>query len=258
MTSNLDLVRKGFIDAGVPSALTEELLESFSESKRRFYLSDLRPSAVEGGRFSEAALRVLEWTAFGQFTPLSDSKFKAETVINKLGALPANQHSDSLRLHIPRTIRLIYDIRNKRDTAHLTDGIDPNFQDATLVVRNMEWILAELVRLHHTVSANEAHRLITDLVSKEVPMIQVFDGFPRLLKDVAASDHCLVLLYWRGSEGADLSDLVKWVKPKMRANLKRTLGSLDTKNLVHCTDSKYQLTIKGEQLVESRGLIAPV
>jgi hypothetical protein len=89
-------------------------------------------------------------------------------------------------------------------------------------------------------------------------MIQVFDGIPRLLKDVAASDHGLVLLYWRGAEGAPASDLSKWVKPKMRANLKRTLASLDAKNLVHCTDGNCQLTIKGEQLVEERGLIAPV
>jgi hypothetical protein len=153
---------------------------------------------------------------------------------------------------------LIYDVRNKLDTAHLTDGIDPNMQDATLVVHNMEWILAELVRIYHTVTADEAHALIRDLVSKEVPMIQVFDGFPRLLDDLPASDHCLVLLYWRGSEGAPLADLSKWVKPKMRANLRRTLSALDAKNLVHCSDGTYFLTFKGEKSVETRGLVAPV
>jgi hypothetical protein len=258
MTNSLDLVRSGFLGAGVPTSLTGELLESFVEAKRRYHLGDLRPSAVEGGRFSEVVLRILEWQAFGRFTPIGDSSFKADTVINKLAKLTSGSQIDSVRLHIPRTIRLIYDIRNKRDTAHLADGIDPNMQDATLVVHNMDWILAELVRIYHTVSADDAYALIIDLVSKEVPMIQVFDGFPRLLDDLAASDHCLVLLYWRGAQGAPFVDLSKWVKAKMRANLKRTLSSLDSKNLLHAANGHYWLTLKGEKVVEDRKLIAPV
>ncbi len=96
---------------------------------------------------------------------------------------------DSVRFHIPRTLRLIYDMRNKRDVAHLADGIDPNQQDATIVVRNMEWVLAELVRLYHNLEAEEAHAIIVELVSKDVPLIQEFDGFPRVLKQLKASDH---------------------------------------------------------------------
>jgi hypothetical protein len=34
---------------------------------------------------------------------------------------------------------------------------------------NMDWVLAELVRMYHNVPANEAHGTIVDLVSKEVP-----------------------------------------------------------------------------------------
>jgi hypothetical protein len=47
--------------------------------------------------------------------------------------MPIGSAPDSIRLHIPRTFRVIYDIRNKRDAAHLGDGIDPNLQDSTLV-----------------------------------------------------------------------------------------------------------------------------
>ena len=41
---------------------------------------------------------------------------------------------DSVRLHIPRALGLVYGIRNKRDAAHLADGIDPSLQDANVVV----------------------------------------------------------------------------------------------------------------------------
>ena len=48
----------------------------------------------------------------------------------------------------------------KRDVAHLGDGIDANLQDATLVIGNMDWVMAELVRLHHGVPANAAQKII--------------------------------------------------------------------------------------------------
>lgn len=148
-------------------------------------------------------------------------------------------------------------MRNKRDVAHLADGIDPNQQDATLVVRNMEWVLAELVRLFHNVSPTEAHGILAELVSKDVPMIQVFDGFPRVLKQLRASDHMLVLLYWRGSDGATVEELQAWARPTMRSNLKRTLHSLDAKDLIHLHGDKYLLTHLGERDVEQRKLLEP-
>jgi hypothetical protein len=153
---------------------------------------------------------------------------------------------------------LIYDVRNKRDTAHLGDGIDPNLQDATLVVRNMEWVLAELVRLYHNVSPDEAHAIIADLVSKEVPAIQMFDGTPRLLKDLKASDHCLVMLHWRGAGGATQAELRSWARPSMRSNLARTLTGLDDKHLVHRSGERWYITRRGESEVEAAGLVEPV
>jgi hypothetical protein len=88
-----------------------------------------------------------------------------------------SNYSDSIRLHIPRAIRVVYDIRNKRDAAHLADDIDPNLQDATLVISNLDWILAEFIRLYHNVSADEAQKIIEGLVARKVPVIEDFDGF---------------------------------------------------------------------------------
>ncbi len=248
-------VQRGFIAAGIPAELVKELLEAFAEAKRRFYRDDLRPSEIEGARFSEAVFRILEWATTEQYTPLSGSLPKVPTLMGKLEQ--ATAAPESIRFHIPRTLRLIYDVRNKRDVAHLGDGIDPNQQDATMVVRNMEWVLAELVRLHHNVSATEAHGIIVDLVSKDVPLIQVFDGFPRVLKQLKASDHMLALLYWRGVEGATFTELHSWARAVMRANLKRTLNTLDAKDLIHLNGDRHVLTSLGERDVEQRKLLEP-
>lgn len=248
-------VRQGFVAAGIPTELVDELVEAFAETKRRFYRDDLRPSEIEGARFCEAVFRTLEWATTQTYTPLGDTLSKVPTLMARLEQ--ATAASDSVRFHIPRTLRLIYDVRNKRDVAHLGDGIDPNQQDATMVVRNMEWVLAELVRLHHNVSAQEAHAIIVDLVSKDVPLIQEFDGFPRVLKQLKASDHFLVLLYWRGVEGATYDELHAWARAPMRANMKRTLKALDDKNLIHLKGDRYVLTHLGEDDVEKRKLLEP-
>jgi len=254
--SALDVrVQQGFVAAGIPSELVTELLDAFAEAKRRFYRGDLRPSEIEGGRFSEAVLRILQWTTTQKYTPIGKTLPKLDQLILTL----QNAHgSESVRVHIPRTLRLIYDVRNKRDVAHLADGIDPNQQDATLVVRNMEWVLAELVRLFHNVTPTEAHVIIVDLVSKEVPLIQEFDGFPRVLKQLRASDHFLVLLYWRGTEGATLDELKAWARAPMRPQIRRTLNGLDGKDLIHLRGSTYVLTHLGERDVEGRRLLEPL
>ena len=74
----------------------------------------------------------------------------------------------------------MYDIRSKRDVAHLADGIDPNLQDATLVVSVLDWITAEFIRLHHSVSANDAQKLLDELVTRVAPVVEDFDGFLKL------------------------------------------------------------------------------
>ncbi len=254
MTTLDSSVRMGFAAGGVPGELVEEVLEAFAEAKRRFYRDDLRPSEIEGARFSEAVFRVLEWATTQAFTPLGKTLPSVDSLMKTLINTSA---IDSIRIHIPRTLRLIYDVRNKRDVAHLGDGIDPNQQDATLVVRNMEWVLAELVRIYHDVPPDEAHAMIVDLVSKDVPLIQEFDGFPRVLKQLKASDHFLVLLYWRGIAGATYDQLNEWARAPMRANMKRTLSQLDQRDLVHFDGRKYRLTHLGESDVEVRKLLEP-
>lgn len=135
-------VSHGFASAGLPQELIDELLEAFIEARRHFYRGDLRPSEIEGARFSGSIFRILQWdTTGGSYTPLGKTLPSIDKMMDSL--LNANA-VDSVRVHIPLTLRLIYDVRNKRDVAHLGDGIDPNQQDATLVVNNMDWVMAEL------------------------------------------------------------------------------------------------------------------
>jgi hypothetical protein len=242
------------------SKLVHELLEAHSEAKRNYYLGGLRLSAVEGGRFCEAAFRLLEYvTKDKKFTPLSKSLVGTDKLIAELANLDGSQFNDAIRLHIPRSLRLVYDIRNKRDAAHLSDGIDPNLQDATLVIGVLDWVLAEFIRIYHNVPADEASRIVDGIVKRAAPVVQDFGGFLKILNPkLQASEHCIVLLYQRGEDGATFEEMQEWVRPKMRANLKRTLDNLvEAKDYAHFDGNRYMITRRGEQFVEEKGLISP-
>ena len=249
-------MRNGFVGAGLPINLVDELLDAYVEAKRRFYLRDLRPQEVEGGRFSEAAFRLLQHICGKTVTPLGKQLPSIDTLARQF----ENETSqpDAIRFHIPRTLRLIYDVRNKRDVAHLADGIDPNLQDATLVVANMDWIVAELVRLHHTVSADEAHAIIEDLVTKEVPAVEEIDGQPVILSNLQPRDRALLMLYRAGASGGSLDELTGWLRTR-KDHLRDRLARLDADTLVllHPRTGRYFITANGRRDVEARGLARP-
>ena len=255
-TGDLSVAEAGFLAAGIPAILVTEILEAYAEAKRRYYLGDLRPNLVEGGRFSEAAFRILQWaTDSGNFTPIGQSLPGVPSLLGTLAQRTA--FDESLRLHIPRVLQGIYQIRNTRNGPHL-GAIDVNKMDATLVVHNMNWVLAEFVRLYHNVNPDAAQSLVDDLVAREVPAMQLFDGYPRILKDLSQADHLLVLLYWRGSAGATRTELSTWMpNASAKSNMSKNIKRLSDRHLAHESGTNVNITYNGEKEVESRKLIEP-
>lgn len=252
-------VSAGFVAAGMPKELADEVLEGYAEAKRRYYLGDHRPTAVEGGRFCEAVTRVLDNETLGKYTPLGKTLPSLDE--KRLTAFANSGHpNESVRRHLPKALYFVYGIRNTRDIAHLGDGIDPNVQDATLVVGMLDWIMAELVRVFHTVPPDEAHAVITDLVTREVPVVEEIDGQPVCSKELGVADQILVFLYRAGREGGlDLVELRRQMRHSDPGNLKKAVIRLDDKGLVliHPRTKKAHITSKGMAAVEDRKLLQP-
>jgi AcrR family transcriptional regulator len=239
-----------------PEKLVDALVECYSAQRRNLLLGNLRPNEVEGGRFAEAAFRVLEHYVGWTVTPIG-STLSTEGLIKRLADLPAAKAPDSVRLHIPRTLRVVYDIRNKRDAAHLGDGIDPNLQDSTLVAAALDWVLAEFVRLARGVSPDEAYRIVRTITIRRVPAVEDIGGFLKTLRpSLGPSDRTLLLLYHCADNGATEADLERWLKPSQRKNLRRTLSDLEhEKDLVVQAQGRYKVTRRGIQEIERRNLI---
>jgi hypothetical protein len=239
-----------------PLKLVNELLECFAEQRRNFLLGNLRPNEVEGGRFAEAAFRLLEESAGFPPTPLG-KQLDTDSLIKRLASLPAGKVHDSIRLHIPRTLRVVYDIRNKRDAAHLGDGIDPNLQDSTFVSASSDWVLAEFVRIAGGIPPDEAYKLVREITTRRIPAVEDIGGFLKTLRpSLGPSDRVLLLLYHCADNGATDPEIARWLKPTQRRNLLRTLKDLEhEKDLIVLAHGRYQITRRGIHEIERRNLI---
>ncbi len=242
--------------ARFPQNLVDELIECYVEQKKNFYLGRMRPNEVEGGRFAEAAFRMLQHAAGLAVTPLG-TRLNTDGVVLDLANVASAIAPDSIRLHIPRTLRVIYDIRNKRDAAHLADGIDANLQDSSFVSAAIDWVLAEFVRLAHGVSPDRAFGLVKAITIRRIPAVEQFGDFLKTLRpSLGPSDRILLLLYHCADSGATVAELSNWLKPKQRTNLNRTLAQLEhDKDYVVFTGGKYRLTRRGISAIESRQLV---
>lgn len=251
----IDPAIKASLIARFPANLVDELIECYTEQKKNFYLGRMRPNEVEGGRFAEAAFRMLQHAARLPVTPIG-MQLDTDRIIKTLEHLPTNT-GDSVRLHIPRTLRVIYDIRNKRDAAHLADGIDPNLQDSSFVSAALDWVLAEFVRLSRGVSADKAFAMVKSIIVRRIPAVEQFGEFLKTLRpSFGPSDRILLLLYHRADSGATVSELSGWLKPTQRTNLNRTLAQLEhDKDFVVFTEGRYLLTRRGISAIESRNLV---
>jgi hypothetical protein len=247
---------KSSLLARFPSNLVEELIECYLEQKKNFYLGRMRPNEVEGGRFAEAAFRMLQHAAGIVVTPIG-VQLDTDRIIRDLGNSSSATLNDSIRLHIPRTLRVIYDIRNKRDAAHLADGIDPNLQDSSFVSAALDWILSEFVRLARGVPPDKAFALVKAIATRQIPAVEQFGDFLKTLRpSLGPSDRILLLLYHCADSGATLGELSGWLKPKQRTNLNRTLVQLEQgKDYIVLVAGRYRLTLRGVVSIESRKLV---
>jgi hypothetical protein len=251
-----DILTEALENAYSPD-LAKELVTAYQESKRAFHLGVHRLCIVEGGRFCEAAYRILQFEIDGAFTPIGEP-IDSDGIERRLRALPKDSTSKAIRIYIPRALRVAYDIRNSRNAAHLAP-VNRGLQDATLVVALVDWILAEFLRLTGRIADDRAERLIEGLVTRAVPVIQKFGTYPKVLRpDLRAGEYVLVILYHLVDDPIKVSDLASWVRPSMVKNLKRTLRRLEADALVHLTADTAQITYAGQRYVESRKLLLPL
>jgi hypothetical protein len=148
---------------------------------------------------------------------------------------------------------VLYEIRNNRGVGHVGGDVDANQLDATAVEAMASWIMAELVRVFHTVPTKEAQETVEALVERTTPLIWEVEGIKRVQDPTMnAKDQTLLLLHqsagWVGSD-----ELVTWIGYSNASVFRsKVLLALHKERLIEYdqTESRARISPLGSQAVE--------
>lgn len=183
----------------LPNGLRDELLESFEEIASRYAEHRWESAELNGGKFCEVVYTILHGALTGTYAAKASKPTKMLQACQALEQIPKNTArvgDHSLRILIPRLLPALYDIRNNRGVGHVGGDVNPNYLDATAVYGMSSWILAELIRVFHNISTQEAQDVVDTLVERKHPLIWDIGHIRRVMDaKMKPKDQTLVLLH---------------------------------------------------------------
>ena len=236
--------------SALPKGLRDPLLAEYESIIQNFVEGRWSPAELSGGRFSEIVYTILDGHAKGGYSakPVKPANFVAAS-----RGLEQNVHEPrSFQILIPRALSALYEIRNNRGVGHVGGDVDPNHMDATAVVAISSWIMAELVRVLHDLTTNEARELVDQFAERRTPLVWHGSNVKRVLdSSLALKDQILVLLA-HSAIGVLVTDLQRWTGYSNKTYFLRLLRAIHRGRLVELSadEACVQLLPPGQQYVE--------
>jgi hypothetical protein len=225
--------------------LVEALIEAYTEIESNYALRKWKARELDAGHFVEAARRLLEFELFEKtYTPIGTDlpRFTDQ----ELKRYEQGKGDEAFRIHIPRALRTVYGIRNKRGIAHV-GPVSPNEMDATLILYNVKWVLAELIRQASGLSPDATQKLVDTIIERRLSVLWKHGDLTRVLVSMTAREQILVLLYDKNGQRDD--DLLESIEYKSRPDFRKLLKQLHKKRLI-------ELRPNGECFITPTGVLA--
>lgn len=208
----LDDLKSQFVKH-LPREIVDQLFIEYVKLKDNFLLGKYEPSELNAGKFSEVAFRVLEYETSGRtsYTPFGVPLKRIDLLIADFAQLPRTIN-DTLRLHIPRALFALYNIRNHRGVGHLSGEVNPNVADASFLNAGCDWVMAEFVRLFYEGDIAKAEAIVKRIVRRKISIVYSIGARKRVLKTKGFDKKVLVLLLEEYPGSISDSDLFKWTE----------------------------------------------
>lgn len=203
----------------LPTGLRDDLLNAYNDIVKNYAERRWEPASLNGGKLCEAAYTIVRGIADGQFPGRSK---KPRNMVDACKDMEKETTQPrSVKIQIPRMIVALYEIRNNRGVGHAGGDVDPNEMDATAVLYTSKWLVAELVRIMHTLTTTEATEIVEALIKRQVALVWTSGDKKRVLKTgLTWKKNTLLLLLSETGQVAE-ADLFRWVEHKSLAVYRR-------------------------------------
>jgi hypothetical protein len=197
--------------ADVPSSLRGELLQAFQQIEKNFREGRWEPSELNGGKLCEVAYTIVKGQIEGNFPSAAR---KPENMLDACRALERNPEPvpRALKIQIPRMLIALYEIRNNRGVGHVGGDVDPNHMDASCVLQMSKWVVAELIRVFHDVTTEEASSAVDALSERDLALIWKVNGTSRILDTTFSMMDKTLLLLYASPSGLSETELVRAIE----------------------------------------------
>jgi hypothetical protein len=241
----------------LPQALREELIQAYAEIIRNYRERRWEPSELNGGKLCEIVYSILRGHVDGTFPAKAYKPSNMVDACRDLEKADGARFPRSVRIQIPRMLVALYEVRNNRGVGHVGGDVNPNEMDATCTLHISQWVMAELVRLFHNTTTDEASQTVATLVERTIPMIWEVNGVFRVLQtDLSMRDKTLLLLL-RNSGPFLERDLVSWVEHSNAAVYRRDiLRPLHKARLVEYNEQQRTVTLSPKGIIEAERVLA--
>lgn len=204
----------------LPQALRDELLEAYNLIIKNYREGRWAPSELDGGKLCEVVYTILRGYIDGTF-PSKSSKPRDLFHACLLLEHEPNTIPRSIRIQLPRMLIALYEIRNNRGVVHVGGEVNANRMDATCILYMSKWIIAELIRLFHSVDTENAEAAIEVIVERIIPVVWKIGDKYRILDTTATmKEKTLLFLHQNTTPLSELA-LFDWVEHSNATNYRR-------------------------------------
>lgn len=225
----------------LPSGLRTPLIKEYKKLSQNYMEHRWEPAELSGGKICEIVYSIIKGHIDGNY-PQSPSKPTNMVVacrqLENESSLPR-----SFQILIPRMLPALYEIRNNRGVGHVGSEVDANNVDATLMLTMVNWIMAELVRVFHTGSLEDAQLAVDALSQRNTPLVWDSKGFKKVLSPSMNLKDQILLLTSSTDKDVHISELMKWTESTNRTYYKKILRALHKDKLIHFNEAEEKVTL---------------
>lgn len=237
------------LESGFDANIANKIMKAYSEIERNYVLQKWKPSELDAGHFVEAVRRALDLEFTGIYCDFNETLPPFDD--NALRNYEQQSGDQSYRLLIPRALKVVYNVRNRRGVAHISD-VNPNEMDATLILYTVKWVLAELIRLKSGLSIDKTQELLDRVVERQYSLIWKVGNITWVLDPAMETRDQILVLLFDNSPICD-SKLYELTEHSNPAGFNDILIKLHNDRLVHynsSSDCNCRISPRGVQVAE--------